>query len=90
MTPMQQLGEVLKSPLPVRGLPMRVASYSAIESGGTKVRVVITAEVGDPATHAGRLADRHRRARQERQDRRQSRRRVDAGAGEQGRSSRRG
>ena len=50
MTPMQQLGEVLKSPLPVRGLPMRVASYSTIESGGSKVRVVITAEVGDPAS----------------------------------------
>ena len=50
LTPMQQLGEVLKSPLPVRGLPMRVASYTAIESGGSKVRVVITAEVGDPAS----------------------------------------
>jgi VWFA-related protein len=49
MTPMQQLGEVLKSPLPIRGLPMRVASYSTIEGNGSKVRVVITAEVGDPA-----------------------------------------
>lgn len=50
MTPLQQLGEVLKSPLPVRGLPMRVATYTAIESGSSKVRVVITAELGDPAT----------------------------------------
>ena len=50
MTPMQQLGEVLKSPLPVRGLPMRVASYSTVEGSGSKVRVVITAEVGDPAS----------------------------------------
>jgi VWFA-related protein len=49
LTPMQQLGEVLKSPLPMRGLPMRVATYSSVDSGG-KVRVVITAEVGDPAT----------------------------------------
>ena len=49
MTPMQQLGEVLKSPLPVRGLPMRVATYTAMESGSPKIRVVITAEVGDPA-----------------------------------------
>ncbi len=49
LTPMQQLGEVLKSPLPQRGLPMRVASYSSPDSSG-KVRVVITAEVGDPAT----------------------------------------
>jgi VWFA-related protein len=48
LTPMQQLSDVLRSPLPVRGLPMRVASYSAIESTG-KIRVVITAEVGDPA-----------------------------------------
>jgi VWFA-related protein len=51
MTPMQQLGEVLKNPLPVRGLPLRVASYTAIDSAA-KVRVVITAEVGDPAKTA--------------------------------------
>ena len=50
LTPMQELGEVLKSPLPVRGLPMRVATFTAIEAGTPKVRVVITAEVGDPAT----------------------------------------
>src|SRR5688572_7616609 len=50
LTPMQRLGEVLKSPLPTRGLPIRVATYSAIESAGSKVRVVISAEVGDPAT----------------------------------------
>jgi VWFA-related protein len=50
LTPMQQLGEVLKSPLPMRGLPMRVATYSAPESGSSKVRVIITAEVGDAAT----------------------------------------
>jgi VWFA-related protein len=50
LTPMQQLGEVLKSPLPMRGLPMRVATYSAPETGSTKVRVIITAEVGDAAT----------------------------------------
>ena len=49
LTPQQQLGEVLKSPLPVRGLPMRVASYSAVESAN-KIRVVIAAEVGEPAT----------------------------------------
>ena len=85
LTPMQQLGEVLKSPLPVRGLPMRVATYTAIESGSAKVRVVITAEVGDPATTPRGLAGRRHRPRQERQDCRQSRRRVDAGAGEQGR-----
>ena len=50
LTPQQQLGEVLKHPLPVRGLPMRVATYTAIDAGSAKVRVVIAAEVGDPAT----------------------------------------
>jgi tetratricopeptide (TPR) repeat protein len=49
LTPQQQLAEVLKSPLPVRGLRMRVATYSAIESAN-KIRVVIAAEVGEPAT----------------------------------------
>src|SRR5687768_10468187 len=49
LSPMQQLGEVLKSPLPMRGLPMRVATYSSVDSAN-KVRVVIAAEVGDPAT----------------------------------------
>ena len=50
LTPQQQVGEVLKSPLPVRGLPMRVATYTAVDAATAKVRVVITAEVGDPAT----------------------------------------
>jgi VWFA-related protein len=51
LTPTEQLGEVLKSPLPVRGLPMRVATYSSVDSGSPgKIRVVIAAEVGEPAT----------------------------------------
>jgi len=49
LTPTQQLSEVLKAPLPTRGLPIRVATYTAIETGTSKVRVVISAEVGDPA-----------------------------------------
>ncbi len=49
-TPMEQLSEVLRQPLPSRGLPMRVASYANIDSGSAKVRVVISAEFGDPAT----------------------------------------
>lgn len=52
MTPMQQLGDVLQSPLPVRGLPIRVISYNAIDSGTSKIRVVIAAEAGEPATDA--------------------------------------
>lgn len=50
LTPMQQLGEVLKSPLPTRGLSLRVATYSAPEAGSSKVRVIVTAEIGEPAT----------------------------------------
>jgi VWFA-related protein len=50
LTPLEQLGEVLKAPLPVRGLPLRVATYSAADAGSAKVRVVIAAEVGEPAT----------------------------------------
>lgn len=50
LTPMQQLGEALKSPLPVRGLPMRVVSYRTVETGTAKIRVVISAEVGEPAS----------------------------------------
>jgi len=50
LTPLQQLGEVLESPLPVRGLPIRVATYNVMETGSAKLRVVISAEVGDPAT----------------------------------------
>ena len=49
MTPMQQLAEVLQSPLPVRGLPIRLATYNVLESGSSKLRVVVTAEVGDAA-----------------------------------------
>jgi VWFA-related protein len=55
LTPEQQLGEVLKSPLPVRGLPMRVATYSGVDSGSSKIRVVIAAEVGEPATTPAEL-----------------------------------
>ena len=49
MTAMEQLTDVLRQPLPNRGLPMRVASYTNIDtSSGDKVRVVISAEFGDP------------------------------------------
>ena len=50
LTPMQHLSDVLQSPLPVRGLPIKVASYTAMDASSQKVRVVITAEVGEPAT----------------------------------------
>ena len=50
MTPMDQLTDVLRQPLPNRSLPMRVASYTSIDTGSTKLRVVISAELGDPAS----------------------------------------
>jgi len=49
MTPMEHLTDVLRQPLPNRGLPMRVASYTSIDSSSAKLRVVISAEFGDPA-----------------------------------------
>lgn len=49
-TSTEQLRDVLMAPLPTRGLPMRVASYTATDAASSKVRVIIAAEVGDPAT----------------------------------------
>jgi VWFA-related protein len=49
-TLMDQLKDVLVAPLPTRGLPLRVASYTAIDTGSTKIRVIVSAEIGDPAT----------------------------------------
>ena len=51
MTPVEQVTDALRQPLPNRGLPMRVGSYTTIDSpsAGNKVRVVISAELGDPA-----------------------------------------
>ena len=50
VSPVQHLTDVLRAPLPTRGLPIRVASYTAIDNTSSKIRVVITAEAGDPAT----------------------------------------
>ena len=49
-TALDQVKELLRAPLPTRGLPMRVASYTATDAGSSKIRVVIAAEVGDTAT----------------------------------------
>ena len=46
----QQLRDVLRAPLPTRGLPIRVASYTATDATSSKIRVIIAAEVGDEAT----------------------------------------
>jgi VWFA-related protein len=40
--------DLLSSPLPDRGVPMRVSTYNLPEPGGDKVRVMIAAEIGEP------------------------------------------
>ncbi len=49
-TGIDQVKDLLRAPLPTRGLPMRVASYTAVDAESSKIRVVISAEVGDPST----------------------------------------
>jgi hypothetical protein len=41
--------ELLMAPLPERGLPMRVTAYSTSDPKDPRVRMVIAAELGDPA-----------------------------------------
>jgi VWFA-related protein len=40
--------DLLSSPLPDRGVPMRVATYNMVEPDSDRVRVFIAAEVGEP------------------------------------------
>ncbi len=41
--------ELLTAPLPDRGLPMRVATYNLPDAGDPRVRVIVSAEIGDTA-----------------------------------------
>lgn len=41
--------DLLASPLPDRGVPLRVTTYNMAEAGGDRVRVFIAAEVGEPS-----------------------------------------
>ena len=52
VTPQEHLKTLLQAPLPTTGLPIRLATYTVGGSGDGKVRVIISAEVGDPATDA--------------------------------------
>jgi VWFA-related protein len=47
--------ELLASPLPDRGLPMRVATYNTTDSANPRVRVIVSAEIGEPATEPAEL-----------------------------------
>ncbi len=50
--PVEQVKRMVMAPLPTRGLPMRVSSFTATTTGKSQVRVVISAELGDPATES--------------------------------------
>jgi VWFA-related protein len=50
LPPEEQVKSLLASPMPAPGLPMRVATYSVIANEANRVRVVVAAEIGDPAT----------------------------------------
>lgn len=47
--PMEALRQALTAPLPVRALPIRASAYT-VTGTGSQVRVVVSAEIGDPAT----------------------------------------
>lgn len=47
--PEQQIKQLLLAPLPAGGLPMRVATYSVTHVEDGKVRVIVSAEIGEPA-----------------------------------------
>ncbi len=48
--PEDVIKDLLSSPLPDRGLPIRVATYNTADSKDSRVRVIIAAEIGDPAS----------------------------------------
>ena len=50
LPPEEQVKSLLASPMPTPGLPMRVATYSVTTNEADRVRVVVAAEIGDPAT----------------------------------------
>lgn len=47
--PEADVKDLLSFPLPARGLPMRVATYNAADGDDPRVRVIISAEIGEPA-----------------------------------------
>jgi VWFA-related protein len=48
-TPEAIVQDLLSSPLPDRGVPMRVATFNVADPDSDRVRVIIAAEVGEPA-----------------------------------------
>ncbi|MGH9384929.1 MAG: VWA domain-containing protein [Vicinamibacterales bacterium] len=52
LPPVEQVRQLISAPLPTRGLPIRVASYTVTTTGKSEVRVVISAEIGEPASES--------------------------------------
>ena len=52
LPPREQIKALLTAPLPTAGLPMRVASYSVTNADDSRVRVIVSAEIGEAATEA--------------------------------------
>jgi VWFA-related protein len=53
LAPEGHVKNLLASPLPTAGLPMRVATYSVTNTADpNEVRVILSAEIGEPATNA--------------------------------------
>jgi VWFA-related protein len=50
LAPAEQIKHLLLAPLPSAGLPMRVATYSVNNPGDSRVRVILSAEIGEAAT----------------------------------------
>jgi hypothetical protein len=48
--PAEQIKNLLTAPLPMPGLPIRVASYRVTNAGDRKVRLIVSAEIGEAAT----------------------------------------
>ena len=55
MAPAEQIQNLLRAPLPTAGLPLRVATYSVVNAADTRVRVILSAEVGEPATEPAEI-----------------------------------
>jgi VWFA-related protein len=47
--PEEQLKDLLVAPMPASGLPIRVATYSVSNPQDGRVRVIVSAEIGEPA-----------------------------------------
>jgi VWFA-related protein len=50
LSPADHINALLQAPLPTPGLPMRVASYRVTNAGDKRVRVIVSAEIGERAT----------------------------------------